>query len=341
MVSEHAIEIGSVDLSVVVPCYNEEGGIEELVRRVTVVCEAAFETSYEIILVNDGSTDATWSQIMKAVNAGRGVTGVNLARNHGHQLALTAGLHQSRGELIFILDADLQDPPELLPDMLKRIRDGYDVVYGQRVARHGEGVFKRATACIFYRLMGKIVEVDIPADTGDFRLMTRRVLAHLNAMPERYRFVRGMVSWLGYNQCALPYERDPRFAGSTHYPLRKMIAFALDAATSFSVLPLRFASYLGLLFALAGVLALGWVGYAYVVSGTVAGWTSLAALILVLGSIQLLILGVFGEYLGRMYMETKRRPLFLIKEIVALPVQSANPVHNLDQGLRARLSDVA
>lgn len=341
MVGKQAIDPGPLALSVVVPCYNEEAGIAELVRRVTTVCSAQFGTDYEIILVNDGSTDATWTAIVESAGPGSNVTGVNLARNHGHQLALTAGLHQSRGELILILDADLQDPPELLPAMLERIRAGYDVVYGQRIARHGEGLFKKVTASVFYRLMGRMVEVAIPADTGDFRLMTRRVLAHLNAMPERYRFIRGMVSWLGYNQCALPYERDPRFAGSTHYPLRKMIAFAIDAATSFSVLPLRFASYLGLLFAMAGLSALGWVGYSYFTSGTVAGWTSLAALILILGSIQLLILGIFGEYLGRMYMETKRRPLFLVKEVVVAQCHARNPVHELDRSLQARLSGAA
>ncbi|MET0362663.1 MAG: glycosyltransferase family 2 protein [Sphingobium sp.] len=313
-------------LSVVVPCFNEEAGIDTLVDRLTAVCERQFPGDYEIVLVNDGSTDTTWAAINRHVEAGTGVYGIDLARNYGHQLALSAGLIHCRGETIFILDADLQDPPELLPAMLEKLRAGNDVVYGQRVVRHGEGMFKRASASLFYRLMDRMVDVAIPRDTGDFRLMTRRVLDHLNAMPERYRFIRGMVSWLGYNQAAFPYDREQRFAGHSHYPLRKMIALAIDAVTSFSIVPLRFASHLGMVFGLAGLAALVWVGYAYFSAGTVAGWTSLACLILVLGSVQLLMLGVFGEYLGRMYLETKRRPLFLIKDMAAAPLRKRDVV---------------
>lgn len=309
-------------LSVVIPIYNEEAGLDELLRRVEPVCQRQFRTSYEIILVNDGSTDLSWEVISSKVDASPHIIGINLARNYGHQLALSAGLQSCRGDYVLVLDADLQDPPELLPDMLAKMEEGYDVVYGQRIRRSGETVFKKATASMFYRVLATLIEVPIPRDAGDFRLMTRRVVDCLNAMPERYRFVRGMVGWIGFAQVAFPYERDARFTGETHYPLRKMIAFAVDAVTSFSIVPLRFASHLGMIFGVVGLLALSWVGFAWLSGGTVAGWTSLAGLILILGSVQLLVLGVFGEYLGRMYMESKQRPLFIIDEIRTSPTPS-------------------
>lgn len=306
-------------LSVVVPVFNEESGLHELIKRLAPICESLFDRNYEVILVNDGSTDRSWEIIASFADASPNVVGINLSRNYGHQLALTAGLSRCRGDYVFVLDADLQDPPELLPDMLVKLREGHDVVYGQRIARAGETMFKKASANLFYRLLSRMVTVDIPRNTGDFRLMTSRVVAQLNVMPERYRFVRGMVGWIGFSQVALPYHRDARFAGETHYPFRKMLHFALDAITSFSVLPLRFASFLGLAFGVLGLLALAWVGISWLSGGTVAGWTSLAALILILGSVQLMMLGVFGEYLGQLYMESKRRPLFVIDEIRAQP----------------------
>jgi dolichol-phosphate mannosyltransferase len=268
------------------------------------------------------------------------VVGINLSRNYGHQIALTAGLEVCRGELIFILDADLQDPPELLPAMVEKMEQGHDVVYGQRVRRAGETWFKKATAYLFYRGLSRLADVDIPRDTGDFRLMTRRALDALNAMPERYRFVRGLVTSIGFSQTALPYQRDARFAGETNYPLRKMLAFAVDAITSFSTVPLRMASWLGVAFGLAAIAALSWVGLAYFTSGTVQGWTSLAALILIIGSIQMLMLGVFGEYLGRMYMETKRRPLYVIQEIAGAknPTQARLPVREMHEKLRRAIN---
>jgi polyisoprenyl-phosphate glycosyltransferase len=322
---------GPIGLSVVVPCYNEQDSIDELVRRVSLVCYATHGDDYEIILVNDGSRDDSWAAIMRNVEQSTHLIGIDLARNHGHQLALSAGMRYCRGDLILILDADLQDPPELLPEMLDLMRQGHDVVYGQRAVRRGESLFKRSSASLFYRIMTRLMDSPLPRDTGDFRLMTRRVLRQLNAMPERYRFIRGMVSWIGFSQTPLYYERAPRFAGSTHYPLRKMISFALDAVTSFSVVPLRFASHLGMIFGLAGMVALGWIVYAYLTEGTVVGWTSLAALILILGSVQLLMLGVFGEYLGRMYIESKHRPLFVVREIAAnRTMDAANPVHRMN-----------
>ena len=322
-------------LSVVVPVYNEEAGIDELLRRVEAACREHFPDDFEIILVNDGSSDASWAHICRHADARPCVVGINLSRNHGHQLALAAGLEHVRGALVFVLDADLQDPPELLGTMLERIRGGADVVYGQRTARAGETAFKRGTAALFYRFLQTMTDVAIPRDTGDFRLMTRRVAEQLKAMPERYRFVRGMVSWIGFRQVAVPYQRDARFAGQTSYPLRKMIALAVDAVTSFSTVPLRFASHLGMVFGLLGLLALGWVGWGWLSGEAVQGWASLAALVLIMGSVQLLVLGVFGEYLGRMYMEAKNRPLFIVDEIRTQQRASDadNPVHRMSEDL--------
>lgn len=306
---------GSIALSVVVPVFNEEAGIDALLARVTQVCAGVFDSRFEVLLVNDGSRDRSWAMICAHADRDARIKGINLSRNHGHQLALAAGLEHARGDLVFVLDADLQDPPELLGPMLQRLREGYDVAYGQRIKRNGETAFKRGTASLFYRMLNWMVDTDIPRDTGDFRLMTRRVVDQLNAMPERYRFVRGMVSWVGFRQAAVPYERDARFAGETNYPLTKMIALAVDAVTSFSVVPLRFASHLGMVFGLIGLLALIWIGVVWLQGGTVQGWASLASLVLIIGSVQLLVLGVFGEYLGRMYMEAKRRPLYIVADV--------------------------
>lgn len=318
---------GSCELSVVIPVYNEEAGLDALVERVTAAARAIFADRYELILVNDGSKDSSWAAICQHADRDPRIVAINLSRNHGHQLALTAGLHHVRGDLVFVLDADLQDPPELLGPMLEQLRLGYDVVYGQRVKRHGETAFKRGTASLFYRLLGSMVDTHIPRDTGDFRLMTRRVVDQLNAMPERYRFIRGLVSYVGFNQIAFPYERDARFAGETHYPLSKMLALAVDAVTSFSVVPLRFASHLGMLFGIAGLVSLVWVVWVWMQGGTVQGWASLAALTLIMGSVQLMVMGVFGEYLGRMYMEAKHRPLFIISEVRRHPAAAnAEPV---------------
>ena len=330
------------DLSVVIPVYNEEAVLDTLIERIFRASSEIFEDRFEVILVNDGSKDGSWGAICAHADRDGRIVGINLSRNHGHQLALTAGLSQARGAYVFVLDADLQDPPELLGPMLAKVREGYDVVFGQRTKRRGETAFKRGTASLFYRLLGAMIETDIPRDAGDFRLMTRRVVDELNAMPERYRFIRGMVSYVGFNQIAFPYERDPRFAGETNYPLVKMIALALDAVTSFSVVPLRFASHLGMLFGVTGLLAMIWVVVVWMNGGTIDGWASLAVLILIMGSVQLLVLGVVGEYLGRMYMEAKRRPLFIVSEVYRQALnadRSDNPVapmkHKLQEAYRA------
>jgi dolichol-phosphate mannosyltransferase len=306
-------------LSVVIPCYNEADGLAELHRRVSTAARGCFGEDHEIVLVDDGSRDATRAVMRTLAAADPRVVGVFLSRNHGHQLALTAGLHVCRGERILILDADLQDPPELLPEMLAVLEAGADVVYGQRVARDGETFTKRATAKAFYRLLERLVDVPIPRDTGDFRLMTRRALEVLNSMPEQHRFVRGLVSWLGFRQVAFPYHRQARFTGETKYPFSKMLRFAVDAITGFSTLPLRLATLLGALFGAAAVLVLAYSLAAWAFGAAVAGWTSLMVIVLVLGSVQLFVLGVIGEYLGRLYIQAKGRPLFVIEEVVGAP----------------------
>lgn len=316
--------MAGLKLSVVVPCYNEEEGVHELHRRVSAVCQASIGDSYELVLVNDGSRDATWKIMGEISRADKHVVAINLSRNHGHQLALSAGLQLCRGERVFVLDADLQDPPELLPKMMARMDDGCDVVFGQRIKREGETLFKKASAYAFYRLLDRMVDIDIPPDTGDFRLMSRRAVDILNSMPEHHRFIRGMVSWIGLRQEALPYERAARFAGETKYPLSKMIRFAIDAITGFSVRPLRIASYIGIFSGIATLLLLVYVLIHYFTGYSVEGWTSLAVIVLLLGSAQLLVAGVMGEYLGRLYVESKGRPLFIIQEIVSSPELSTS-----------------
>jgi glycosyltransferase involved in cell wall biosynthesis len=302
-------------LSVVVPCYNEEDGVQELHRRVSDVCQRCVGDNYELVLINDGSRDATWKIMRELSETDKHIVAVNLSRNHGHQLALSAGLQMARGERILIIDADLQDPPELLTKMMERMDDGCDVVFGQRIKREGETVFKKASAYAFYRLLNRMVDINIPQDTGDFRLMSRRALDILNSMPEHHRFIRGMVSWIGMRQEALPYERAARFAGETKYPLSKMVRFAIDAITGFSVRPLKIASVFGFYFGIATLLLIAYVLTQYFLGHTVEGWTSLAVIILALGSVQLLVAGIMGEYLGRLYIESKGRPLFVIQEI--------------------------
>ena len=312
---------GRPRISAVVPCFNEEQSLTELYRRLTVACTEVVSDNYEIVLVNDGSQDATWSHILELSCEDSHVVGINLSRNYGHQLALTSGLTVCKGEYILIIDADLQDPPELLGRMMEQLDAGADVVYGQRTLREGETVFKKVSARLFYRMMRKLTDDSFPVDTGDFRLMSRRALDVLLSMPERHRFIRGMVSWIGFKQVPINYERAERFAGKTNYTVKKMVAFALDAITSFSILPLRLASLLGILFGASSVIVMVYTVYSWLFDDTVRGWTSLMVVVLMLGSVQMLLLGIFGEYLGRVYLESKRRPLFVIKDIAC-----SNPI---------------
>jgi dolichol-phosphate mannosyltransferase len=268
------------------------------------------------VLVDDGSRDGTWKVMTDAAARDRRVVAVRLMHNHGHQLALTAGLSVCRGKRILIIDADLQDPPELLPAMMALMDEGVDVVYGQRRVREGEGLFKRATAAAFYRLIGRMTDVEIPLDAGDFRLVTRRVLDILLAMPERHRFIRGMVAWIGGRQVAIPYDRKPRAAGESKYPLGKMIRFAADAITAFSVVPLMASMTIGWIMAVVGF---GFTVYSiigWLLGLNLPGWTSLMAAMGILGGMQFLMLGIIGAYLGRLYDQSKGRPLFMIRDIV-------------------------
>ena len=302
-------------LSIVVPCYNEEGCLRELHVRLTRAA-AAVGGDYEIVLINDGSRDRTW-EIMRELAAGDPrLVAINLSRNHGHQLALTAGLDLCAGERILIIDADLQDPPELLPEMIAEMeRMQADVVYAVRRARAGETAFKRGTAKAFYRILSRLADIEIPLDTGDFRLMSRRALDALLSLPEQARFIRGMVAWVGFRQVPIAYDRAERHSGQTNYPLSRMMRLALDAVTGFSTAPLRWASHFGLWLVAASVLLLAYIAISFLSGSVIQGWTSLMLVVVVLGAVQMFVLGMIGEYLGRLYIEAKRRPLYIVSEI--------------------------
>jgi dolichol-phosphate mannosyltransferase len=303
-------------LSIVVPCFNEEACVGALHERLRAAARKAVGEDYEIVLVNDGSKDGSWPIMQRIAAENPRVVAANLSRNHGHQLALTAGLDLCRGDRILIIDADLQDPPELLGDMLTAMRsEGADVVYGVRKSRAGETAFKRATAHGFYRLLSRATEVDIPLDAGDFRLMRRRALDALLAMPEQARFIRGMVAWIGFKQVPFAYDRQERFAGETKYPLKKMLRFAFDALTGFSSAPLKLASHAGLWLSVGSVLLILYIGYAWLAGQSIQGWTSLMLVVVVLGAVQMFVLALMGEYIGRLYNEAKGRPLYIVQEI--------------------------
>lgn len=306
-----------VALSVIIPCFNEELVLRELYSRVSQVCANAAGGSYEIIIVDDGSSDETRTILKELIETDHHLLGVMLARNHGHQAALTAGLFHARGDRILIMDADLQDPPELLDDMMQLMDEGYDIVYGQRAQRAGESFFKRLSASWFYRLFNSMMDIKIPHDVGDFRLINRRALTTFLSMPEHHRFIRGMMSWMGLRQIPIQYNREERFAGVTKYPLKKMIRFALDGITSFSIIPLRFASYVGVFSSIMSLLVMIYALAAWWQGNTVPGWTSVIVVVLMLGGVQMLMIGIMGEYVGRTYIEVKRRPLFVIDEIVS------------------------
>jgi dolichol-phosphate mannosyltransferase len=303
-------------LSIVVPCFNEEACLGELHQRLGAAARSAVGEDYELVLVNDGSRDASWPAMQRLAAEDAHLVAVNLSRNHGHQLALTAGLDLCRGDKILIIDADLQDPPELLAAMLETMREtGADVVYGVRQSRAGETAFKRATAHGFYRLLSRATDVDIPVDAGDFRLMSRRALDALLAMPEQARFIRGMVAWIGFKQVPFAYDRAERFAGETKYPLKKMVRFAFDALTGFSSAPLKLASHAGLWLSLGSLLLIVYIAYAWITGHSIQGWTSLMLVVVVLGAVQMFVLALMGEYIGRLYNESKRRPLYIVQDV--------------------------
>lgn len=300
-------------LSIVVPCMNEQDVIPTLVDRLAVAIKP-WRRDAEIVLVDDGSSDGTWEAIQDACLHCPNLVGVRLSANRGHQVALTAGLEAAKGDRIMMLDADLQDPPELLSDMMQMMDNGYDVVYGRRIERQGETIFKRATAYMFYRLLNTMSDVPIPRDTGDFRLVNRTTLDAVLAMPERSRFIRGMFAWAGFKQIGIEYTRAPRTTGETKYPLRAMLRFAIDAMTSFSTKPLRLATRLS--FASLGVSALMaiYVAHSLIAYQTAPGWASVVLAVSFFSGVQLLTLGILGEYIGRLYVEAKNRPLYFVRE---------------------------
>jgi dolichol-phosphate mannosyltransferase len=303
-------------LSIVAPCFNEAESLPAFVQRMEAAAEAVAGAGYELILVNDGSRDATWSLIEALSQQSARVVGVDLARNHGHQLAVTAGLGLASGERVMIIDADLQDPPELVGEMMARMDEGYDVVYGRRRQREGESAFKLATAKMFYRLLGSISDIEIPEDVGDFRLMSRAVVDRLNAMPEQDRFLRGMVAWLGGRQTEILYDRDPRYGGATGYSLGKMLKLAVAGVTSFSTAPLKAAVVLAFIGMAFGLVLIPYSLVAFFTGGSQRGWTSLALINVFFGVGQLGCLAIIGAYVGRIFMQVKARPLYLVSRVV-------------------------
>ncbi len=326
---------GRVLVSVVVPCLNEEESIRDTNNRIETALEKA-PVDFEIIYVDDGSSDST-PELLRQLQAGdEHIRVVRFSRNFGHQMAITAGLEHASGDAVVVIDADLQDPPEVILEFIQKWMDGYDVVYGVRADREGETAFKLWTAKAFYRCIARLSDTRIPVDTGDFRLMDRRVANALLGMPERDRFVRGMVSWLGFSQIGIPYHREARTAGTTKFSFFKMLRFAMDGIFSFSVLPLRIATWIG--FAASGIAILG-VFIAVVerllgVHGLVRGWTSIVVTVLFIGGVQLICIGIIGEYVGRIYGESKQRPLYVVqgrsgfdtKRVSLSRMTRANPV---------------
>jgi polyisoprenyl-phosphate glycosyltransferase len=306
-------------ISVVVPCYNEEEVLVHTHSRLTQVLERLENAEYELVYVDDGSSDRT-DEILRSLHQTSPQTRVvMLSRNFGHQAAVTAGLTAATGQCVVIIDADLQDPPEVIAEMVERWREGYEVVYGIRESRAGESGFKLRSAQLFYRLINKLSDVHIPLDTGDFRLLDRRAVDALLAMPERHRLLRGMASWIGFRQYGLKYAREARFAGTTKYPLRKMLNLALDGIFSFSTVPLRFVTILGIF---TSALAAAGIFYSLAVriftSHWVAGWATLILAVLFTGGVEMFCFGILGEYIGRIYTEIKQRPLFIVREMLEL-----------------------
>ncbi len=303
-------------LSVIVPMYYEQEVARECHRRLTQVLDGKYD--YELLYINDGSTDQTLPILKELAAQDKRVRVISFSRNFGHQVAVTAGVHHAKGDALVIIDADLQDPPELIPEMVKMWQDGWEVVYAKRKRRKGESAFKLFTAKMFYKTLRMLTDIDIPADTGDFRLIDRKVAEAFKQMPERSRFIRGMIAWLGFKQTPIEYERDARFAGETKYPLKKMLKLASNGILSFSTQPLRLVMQVGML---AVVVSLGLLIYAIISKATGnadTGWASLMVTVTFLGGVQLISVGVLGQYLARMFEESKNRPLYVISETVNL-----------------------
>lgn len=304
-------------ISVVVPVYNESEVIGTFYDRATGALARLEGFDYELVFVDDGSRDDSYEKLSLFAATDPHVCVLKFSRNFGHQIAITAGIDYARGDCVVVIDADLQDPPEVVSAMVDKWHQGFDVVYGVRAEREGEGAMKLATASLFYRLLGRLTTIQIPVDVGDFRLLSRRAVDQLKQLREKDRFVRGLVSWIGFNQTGVVYHRDKRYAGETKYPYRKMIKFALDGITSFSTAPLKVASWTGYGAALLAILYLLSVFVQKLLGYTVEGWATIMVALLFLGSVQLICLGILGEYLGRIFNEVKPRPMYVVEEVLA------------------------
>ena len=302
-------------ISIIVPCFNEEEVIPETFKRLHDFSISLKNYSVEIIFIDDGSDDLTYLFLKKFADQCNFVKIIFLARNFGHQIAVTAGIDYASGDALIIIDADLQDPPEVMHEMIMRWEDGYDVVYGKRIDRKGESYFKKFTAKGFYRILNFLSDIYIPLDTGDFRLISKEIAKNLRKMPEKDRFLRGMISWVGFKQIELPYHRAKRYAGKSKYPLRKMLNFALNGILSFSTKPLQISIAIGLISAFIALLVIVYALSLRIYTNTwVEGWTAIIVAVLFLGGVQLLSIGILGSYIGRIYNESKNRPLYFVKE---------------------------
>lgn len=302
-------------VSIVTPVFNEADVIALFYERVRRAMAGLDATAYELIFVDDGSTDGSYDKLVALANAGADTKIIKFSRNFGHQIAITAGVDLAKGDAVVVIDADLQDPPEVIKTFVEKWREGYDVVYGVRAKRDGESRMKLLTAAVFYRLLHRIIKLDIPIDVGDFRLMSRRVVEHLKELKEKDRFVRGLVSWIGFKQTGVEYLRDKRYAGETKFPYRKMVKFALDGITSFSDVPLKLATWLGYIASFLALLYACSVFVQKALGYTVQGWATIMVAMLFLGGVQLISLGIIGQYVGRIFNECKQRPLYIIDEI--------------------------
>ena len=305
-------------ISWVIPCFNEQEVISQTINQISYVASTVKGYKWEFIFIDDGSTDNTRQIIKSYIIKDKRIRLIGFSRNFGHQYAVQAGVNNSKGSAVIIIDADLQDPPEIAKEMIVNWEGGYDVVYGKRIERLSESFFKRFSALLFYRLLNTLSEINIPLDTGDFRLIDRKVIDALKQMPEKGRFIRGLVSWSGFNQKEITYTREPRYAGSTKYSLYKMLIFALEGITSFSRRPLRLATFFGLFSAFLSFIGITYVFYVRLFTNTwVPGWAALAVAILFATAVQLICIGILGEYIGRIYDETKGRPMYLIDENIS------------------------
>ena len=302
------------DISIIVPIFNEESNLDEMFNRLT-HSVSGITSNYEIIFVNDGSADSSLHKIQGFTESDKNVKYISFSRNFGHQIAISAGIDKCKGKTVVIIDGDLQDPPELIPELYAKYKEGYNVVYAKRKSRKGERVLKKFTAKIFYRILSKITSIEIPLDTGDFRLFDEKILKNLRTMPEKHKFIRGQISWLGFNQTFIEYDRDSRKHGETKFTYRKMANFAVDGITSFSSFPLKIVTFLGFSVSFIALLIILYALYSkFILDRVITGWTSLLISSMFIGGVQLISIGIIGEYISRINSEVKNRPLYIIDQ---------------------------